>query len=309
MKKSTKGIVLFIILFILVFLLSPLLVSILTNTNYIATLLISLGLSPITILGNLFATLFTFLGVLLLLSYFELNKAKHAYRNARNRKDFIKDGEIVCFEGNIEPKEGWAPLLTPISKDPCVLYCYGNKLVGGGSEQIPTVIRPSGDTIPLNGLLSGVYVVHKEFDPHKVDLGYLFSFMSEKSDSSVTERDIQTAPYFYDISPHTDRRDTFSSHKVVGTLSEEKFTQKEFTEIYIPVDTYGWALGKWDDENEELLPLNFAHNIFIIEKDYKEHFLNYIQKYRRDYLVGAISLFVLSLIVTIPPILLTVLQG
>jgi hypothetical protein len=309
MKKPTKGILLFIVLFIFVFFLNPLLISILTNTSYIAILLTSLFLSPITILGNVFATLFSFLGVLLLLSYIELNKAKHAYKNTRNRKDFIKDGEIVCFEGTINPKEGWTPLTSPISQKPCVLYCYGNKQVGGGSAQIPTVIQPSGDAIPLNGLLSGEYVVHKEFDPTKTDLSHLFSFMMEKSDNSLTEQDIQTAPYFYDISPNTDRRDTFSSHKVLGTISEESFKKDIFVEIYIPVDTYGWVLGKWDDKNEELLPLKFANSIFVIEKDYKRHFLTYIKKYRRNYLIGAISLFVLSFIVTAAPILLSIMHS
>jgi len=309
MKKTKKGIILFITLFIFIYILSPLLVSILTSTNYLATLLNSLALSPITILGNVFATLFSFLGILLLLSYIELNSAKHAYNNARNRKEFIKDGEIVCFEGTIQPKEGWTPLISPLSQDPCVLYCYGNKQVGGGSAQIPTVIKPSGDTIPLNGLLSGMYVVNKEYDPTKTDLSHLFSFMMERCDNSVTEQDIQTAPYFYDLSPHTDRRDTFSSHKIIGSLSEETFKKNVFTEIYIPVDTYGWALGKWDDKNEELLPLKFAHNIFVIEKDYKKHFLKYIQKYRRGYLVGAISLFILSFIVTAVPLFLSILPG
>jgi hypothetical protein len=253
--------------------------------------------------------LFSFLGVLSFLSYIELNKAKHAYKNARNRKDFIKDGEIVCFEGTIQPKEGWTPLTSPISQDPCVLYCYGNKQVGGGSAQIPTVIKPSGDTIPLNGLLSGTYVVHKEFNPRKTDLSHLFSFMALKRDNSITERDIQTAPYFYDISPYTDRRDTFSSHKVIGSFSEETFKKNIFTEIYIPVDTYGWALGKWNDKNEELLPLKFTNSIFVIEKDYKKPFLKYIQKYRRNYIVGAISLFILSLMATIFPILFSTLYG
>jgi hypothetical protein len=309
MKKSTKSIVLFIVLYIIIFLLSPLLVAILTRTNYLSTLISSLAMPPITILGNFFATLFTFLGLILLLSYLELNKAKYAYSNTRNRKDFIKDGEIVCFEGNIEPQKGWSPLISPISKEACVLYCYGNKLVGGGSSQIPTVIKPSGDTIPLNGLLSGEYVVNKVFDPKKINLDHLFSFMLEKADPSVTNKDIQTAPYFYDISPHADRKDTFSSHKVIEPLSEENFKQEAFTEIYIPINTYGGALGKWDDKKEELKPLNFSNYIFIIEKDYKKHFLKYIQKYRRNYLIGAISLFILSLIITLPPILMTVIYG
>ncbi len=309
MKKSQKGIILFIILFIFIYILSTLLVSILTSTNYLATILNSLALSPITILGNVFATLFSFLGILLLLSYIELNRAKHAYNSARNRKDFIKDGEVVCFEGTIQTKRGWAPLTSPISKDPCVLYCYGNKQVGGGSAQIPTVIKPSGDIIPLNGILSGVYVVHKEYDPTKTDLSHLFSFMSEKCDSSVTEQDIQTAPYFYDFSPHTDRRDTFSSHKIIGSFSKETFKKNVFTEIYIPIDTYGWVLGKWDDKNEELSPLKSTNHIFVIEKDYKKHFLKYIQRYRRNYLVQAISLFMLSFIITAAPLFLSILHS
>lgn len=308
MKVSIRDIILFILLFISIFFLSPFLVSILTSTDYLAILITSFALSPITIFGNFVATLFFFLGVLLLLSYIELNKAKHAYNNSRNRKDFIKDGEIVCFEGTIKPKKGWSPLISPISKEPCVSYCYGNKLVGGGSAQIPTVIKPAGETIPLNGLLSGLYVVYKEFDPNKTNLEHLFEFMDKKRETKVTDRDVQTAPYFYDIDPDSDRKDAFSSHKVVGNFSEETFKKEKFTEIYIPVGTYAWALGKWDDKREQLLPLNFADNIFIIEKDYKEHFLEYIQKYRKQYLIEAITLFIFTFLVTIPPLLLSILH-
>ena len=179
-------------------------------------------------------------------------------------------------------------------------------MVGGGTSQIKTVIKPSGESILLNGFLSGDYVENKEYDSSTTDLNHLFPFMMEKKDESVDEKDVATAPYYYHIPPGSNDKSTFSDHKVIGTFSEEIFKKNTYTEILIPVGMYGWVLEKWDDSNQQLLPLRFSNLIFVIEKNYKKNFLQYIGKYRRNYLIGTISLIMLSLIILAPIIFLIV---
>ncbi|MDD3475140.1 MAG: hypothetical protein PHP08_04595 [Candidatus Dojkabacteria bacterium] len=239
MRKDIKPLIVFIILYIFLLFLYPKLASVFSQQDIFQSYFDSLFLAPFTIIANLFVTLFLFLSGLSFLSFLELNKAKNAYKNTRNRIDFIKDEEIVCLEGTVEPKDGWSPLVSPISKQECVLYCYGNKYLGGGSSQIKTVVKPSGETILLNGWLSGDYVEKKEYDPSVTNLDHLFSFMMEKKDENVTSRDVASAPYFYGTETPTVTKDSFSNHEVIGNLSKEIFNKNSYTEIIIPTGIYG----------------------------------------------------------------------
>ncbi len=300
MKKSIIAIGAYVGIYLSLLFAYPIIASFFLKLSPREILINSLITAPWSLIFNLFIALFLFLAGLLFLSFIELRKAKNAYKNARNRIGFIKDGEIVCFEGEIEPQEGLAPLISPISQTESVLYCYGNNQVGGGASQIKTVIKPSGENVPLNGWLSGEYVERKEYDPLKTNLKHLFSFMMGRKDSKVKEQDISGAPFFYSTVPSSDQKDTFSNHEILDTLSDEEFNKCKYTEIVIPVGIYGWALGRWDDKNKQLVPLRFSGFIYVIQKDYKNSFLKYISKYKMQYLLSALCLILLSIFLSLP---------
>lgn len=300
MKKGIIAIMMYVVLYVSLFFVYPIIASIFLKQSLTQILLNSFIISPLSFIFNLFIALFLYLAIWLFLSFLELRKAKDAYINARNRIGFIKDGQVVCFEGEIEPQEGLSPLISPISRTPSVLYCYGSNQIGGGASQINTVIKPSGESIPLNGWLSGQYVDKKEYDPLKTNLQHLFSFMMERKDSKVKKQDLSQAPYFYKILPGTDQRDTFSNHEILNTLSKDEFNKYKYTEIVIPTGIYGWALGRWDNKNKQLLPLKFSSFIYVIQKDYKNSFLQYISKYRRNYLLGVLALIYIAIIMSFP---------
>jgi hypothetical protein len=180
------------------------------------------------------------------------------------------------------------------------MYCYGNNHIGGGSSQIKTVVKPSGETVLLNGWLSGDYVEKKEYNPSTTDLDHLFTFMMNKKDDKTTSKDVASAPYFYDTQIPTNIKDSFSNHEVIGSLSRDSFNSCSYTEIVIPAGMYGWVLGKWDDKKHELLPLKFSNLIFVIQKDFKNSFIKYISKYRMKYITNVIVLTLLSILISIP---------
>lgn len=307
MKTKILAIIAYVSIYISLFILFPLIGSSLTQQPFIQILANLIGIAPIYFVFNLFISFFLFLAGIMFLQFLELRKARDAYINSRNRVGFIKDGQAVCFEGEIEPKEGWSPLLSPISQKECVFYCYGNKYVGGGASQIKTVIKPSGDSIPLNGWLSGDYVENREFDPQKTKINHFFSFMMEKKSKEIKEQDVAKAPYFYKIPQGTIQKDNFVNHEILDSLDKEVFNKHEYTEILIPTGMYGWVLGRWDKKNKQLLPLRFSSSIYVIEKDYKESFLKYISKYRKRHLLGIFSLILLAIMLSLPiylPILL-----
>lgn len=300
MKKAVIALTSFISIYVSLFLVYPLIASFFLDNTPKEILVTSVFVAPLFFFLNLFVALFLFLAGFMFLTFIELRKARDAYNNARNRIGFIKDKQVVCFEGEIQPKEGWTPLLSPISQKECVVYYYGNKWVGGGSAQVKTVIKPSGETIPLNGWLSGDYVEKREYDPSKTDLNHLLSFMTKRKDKKVQEKDVAKAPYFYTIPEGTDQRDNFENHEILDSLDEENFKENKYTEIVIPSGTYGWALGRWDDNKKQLTPLKFSAHIYVIQKDYKKTFLKYISKYRRNYLIGVFSLILLAGILSLP---------
>lgn len=300
MKKSVIVILSYIGIFIFLFSLYSIIPSILSNQSPQQIFANSLIVAPLAFFFNALISLFLLLAIYTILSTIELRKAKDAYNNARNRIGFIKNGQIVCFEGEIQPSDENKPLLSPISRKDCVFYCYGNKSVGGGAQQRRTVIKPSGETIPLNGWLSGEYVEKEEYDPSKTSLNHLYSFMMERKNPKVKTQDVAYAPYFYKITPGNDQRDTFSNHEILDSLNEEMFNKYKYTEIVIPSGIYGWTLGRWDAKNKQLIPLKFASYIYVIQKDYKHDFLKYISKYRTNYLLGAFSLILLAIFLSIP---------
>jgi len=255
--------------------------------------------SPFLIV-NLVASFFLFLAWFLLLSFLEFKKVKNVYFNARNRTDFLKDNEIACIEGEIKVKEGYTPLISPISQQDSIFYAYGSNKVGGGMVQIKSVIKPSGEVIPLNGWLNGDYVEKREYDPTQSDLSHLFSFMMERKDSKVRESEVLKAPYFYERLEGSTQNDSFSNHKILNTLDEEMFKSNKYLEVVIPSGIYGWALGRWDAENRQLLPLPFSNIIFITQKDYRNTFLEYAQKKKKKILTQVIALIILSGIMSIP---------
>lgn len=300
MKKGIIAIMMYVLLYVSLFFVYPIIASIFLKHPIIQILADLFVALPFSFFILLFVALFLYLAIWLFLCFLELRKAKNAYINARNRIGFIKDGQVVCFEGEIEPQEGLSPLISPISRTPSVLYCYGSNQIGGGASQINTVIKPSGESIPLNGWLSGQYVDKKEYDPLKTNLQHLFSFMMERKDSEVKKQDISRAPFFYEITPGSSQRYTFTNHKILNTLSKDEFNKYKYTEIVIPTGIYGWALGRWDNKNKQLLPLKFSSYIYVIQKDYKKSFLQYISKYRKNYLLGVLLLIFLSIIISLP---------
>lgn len=300
MKKTKIAIMIYVVLYVSLLFVYPIIASIFLKHSLEQIFVNSLIISPLSLIFNLFIALFLFLAGWTFLSFLELRKARFAYENARNRIGFIKDGQVVCFEGEIEPRDGLTPLISPISQTASVLYCYGNNQVGGGASQINTVIKPSGESIPLNGWLSGQYVDKKEYDPLKTNLKDLFSFMMERKDSKVKKQDLSQAPYFYITGSGTNQQDAFSNHKILDTLSQEEFNKYKYTEIVIPTGIYGWALGRWDNKNKQLVPLKFSAFIYVIQKDYRDSFLKYISKYRRNYLLAVLIYVYLAIILSFP---------
>jgi hypothetical protein len=88
-------------------------------------------------------------------------------------------------------------------------------------------------------------------------------------------------------------------HNTVQYFTDELFLNNTYSEKYIPYGIYGWVVGKWG-ENKELLPLKFSNCIFVIEKNYKKNFYEYISEQSKKYInntvkIGILLLFILTI--------------
>lgn len=146
--------------------------------------------SFIVLIGNLVLSVFLFILKENLFAIFEIKKTKDAYSNARNRVQFFKENEIVCLEGTIEPQDQSKILYTPITKQKAVAFSYGNPRVSGGLEQIPSTINPSGESVPLNGMLSFEYFPENTYDPKLVNLSDFYQYILQKKSTTADVKDL-----------------------------------------------------------------------------------------------------------------------
>ncbi len=228
---------------------------------------------------------------------FEISKTKKAYLNARNRVQFFKNNEIVCLEGTIEAQDKNNFVYSPITKQRTVAYTYGNNLVAGGAQQIPATINPSGESIPMNGLLSITYFPENTYNPKTHNLSHFYNYILQEKSNSLQASDISSEYLLQSFN----KLNSFSTHNKVVNFSQELFLNNTYNERYIPYGIYGWVVGKWS-KNKELLPLKFSGCIFAIEKDYRNNFYGYISKMSKEYLrntiiLAIIVLFILTIII------------
>ena len=254
------------------------------------------------------------LPVILLLSFFiffiikenigaaiELKKAQKEYFNSRNRIDFFQDKQIVCIEGVVEAKEGVLPLKSPITNKDCVAYSYGNVDIVGGMEFIPTVIKPAGDKIDLVGMLSVQYCNFSQFKIQNYPNTYFKRFIdaTEYQTAQQTQEQFSNKEDSLTFALNTPSKTEFKLHSMALNVTKENISNiiedKIFDERYIANNMYAWVVGIWDKQINALVPLKYSNAIFIIEKDYKETFGEYLQKTISGYIGIAIflSLFIL----------------
>ena len=251
----------------------------------------------IVLIGNIVLTTFLFILKENIFAIFEIQKTKDAYTNARNRVQFFKKNEVVCLEGTIESQDPNKFLYTPITKQKTVAFSYGNPQVSGGIEQIPSSIKPSGENVPMNGLLSFDYFPENKYDPKLVNLSHFREYVLQKK-SVTTDVNSLNLGYIMNTFP---KLNSSSIHNTVPSFTDELFLNNSYTEKYIPYGIYGWVVGKWGDK-KELLPLKFSNRIFVIEKNYRKNFYEYISQQSKKYIgntikIGVIILFILTIFI------------
>ncbi len=232
----------------------------------------------------------------------ELKKAQKEYFNSRNRIDFFKDKQIVCIEGVVEPKEGVQPLKSPITNKDCVAYSYGNVDIVGGMQFIPTVIKPAGDTINLVGMLSVQYCNFAQFKIQNYPNTYFKRFIdsTEYQTAQQTQAQFSTKENALKFTLNTPSKSEYKLHSMALNVSKENIAtiieDKLFDERYIANNMYVWVVGIWNDKENTLVPLKYSNAIFIIEKDYKETFGEYLQQTISRYIGIAIFLSIFTFV-------------
>lgn len=253
----------------------------------------------ILIIGNIVLSVFLFIFKENILAAFEIRKTKKAYENARNRVQFFHKNQIVCLEGTIEAQDPSKTLTTPITRQRAVAFSYGNPHVSGGMEQIPSVIKPAGESVALNGLLSFDYFPFKSYDPKEVNLSHFREYINQKKEST---KEVNTLDLNY-LTNTFPKLNASSFHNTVPHYNDSLFLNSKYIEKLIPYGIYGWVIGKWG-KNKELLPLKFSNCIFAVEKDYRKDFHGYIseqaQKYSRNAMAtGFFVFFIMAIFLVI----------
>lgn len=262
------------------------------STNSISQTYDFYGTSFMVLVGNVILSYLLFIIKEIILAIFEILKAKNAYTNARNRVQFFKEKEIVCLEGTIEPQDQTKVLYTPITRQKAVAFSYGHPKVSGGMEQILATVNPSGESVLLNGMLSFDFFPDNTYNPKSVNLSHFYQYILQKKSNSVDVKDIDLA-YLMHTLP---KSNSTSIHNTVPDFTDELFLNNSYQEKYIPLGIYGWVVGKWG-KTKELLPLKFSGCIFVVEKNYKKDFYEYMSQQLKKYTINAIKISALVLFI------------
>lgn len=169
-------------------------------------------------------------------------------------------------------------------------------------QQIPSTVKPSGENVPMNGLLSFDYFPENRYDPKLVNLSHFHEYILQKKSSTTDVANINLGYLMNSFS----KLNSSSIHNTVPNFTDELFLNNSYTEKYIPYGIYGWVVGKWGG-GKELLPLKFSNCIFVIEKNYRKNFYEYISQQSQRYINNSIKTGVIILFIITIFILVTVL--
>lgn len=169
-------------------------------------------------------------------------------------------------------------------------------------QQIPSTVKPSGENVPMNGLLSFDYFPENRYDPKLVNLSHFHEYILQKKSSTTDVANINLGYLMNSFS----KLNSSSIHNTVPNFTDELFLNNSYTEKYIPYGIYGWVVGKWGG-GKELLPLKFSNCIFVIEKNCRKNFYEYISQQSQRYINNSIKTGVIILFIITIFILVTVL--